>query len=233
MANARHLAQIKQGIDAWNNWRRENPELPNLAQASLQNAFLRRTFLDGVDFREARLHGADLKRAFLSRAFLSGADLSQTDLTRVSLNGSDLSNANLTQASLRWACLSGANLRGANLSEADLVGADLTGANLSEASLVGANLGGADLTGAILVRTKALKTNLSGAILTGVCLEDWCIDRMTQLDDILCDYIYLKSGKQNRYPCNRYLTLGEFSQLFQKALGGTLDRFNESMFDPS
>jgi uncharacterized protein YjbI with pentapeptide repeats len=42
VANEEHLALLKQGIEAWNKWRDENPEIrPNLNNADLKNADLR------------------------------------------------------------------------------------------------------------------------------------------------------------------------------------------------
>jgi len=67
MANEKHLAILKQGVDAWNAWREENPEVrPHLSGARLTGANLK-----GVDLR-----GADLSWANLKGANLSGGDLS-------------------------------------------------------------------------------------------------------------------------------------------------------------
>jgi hypothetical protein len=56
MANEEHLARLKQGGEAWNQWRAENPTIsPELSRAN---------------FREADLNGADLIWADLSEANL-------------------------------------------------------------------------------------------------------------------------------------------------------------------
>ena len=100
MANKKHLALLKQGVGAWNAWRRTNPRVrPNLSGASLFGA---------------TLCGADLRGADLSYANLCGADLSYADL-----RGSDLFSAILGDANLTRASLSYADLRGTSLSEAD------------------------------------------------------------------------------------------------------------------
>jgi hypothetical protein len=42
MANKKHVARLKQGVEAWNQWRRENPKIrPNLSRADLIRASLR------------------------------------------------------------------------------------------------------------------------------------------------------------------------------------------------
>jgi uncharacterized protein YjbI with pentapeptide repeats len=46
MANDDHIAQLKKGVDAWNAWREENPDiLPDLSEANLRGANLGRARL--------------------------------------------------------------------------------------------------------------------------------------------------------------------------------------------
>ena len=123
MADSEHIRILKQGVEAFNKWRKENPKIR-------------------VNLILAKLRGADLSYANLRGANLRGADLS----------GADLSEANLSEANLSHAILRGSNLRGANLSYAYLMLAKLTEANLIEASLLLANLLGADLNRADLSR---------------------------------------------------------------------------------
>jgi uncharacterized protein YjbI with pentapeptide repeats len=187
MANDEHVALLKQGVDAWNAWRNQNPERQtsgggDLRQASLTNANLNRASLSTAHLTSEHListplFAADLKEAGLKEADLSGANLPQADLKKAdlriaNLGGAKLAMANLSGANLYGARLTGANLwyanlREANLSEANLdlailYGADLTGADLSGADLRQANLPGADLSGA----------NLYGASLTGANLRE-------------------------------------------------------------
>ena len=70
MANRKHVARLKQGVDAWNQWRRENPKIrPNLSKTDLIRATL-----NGADLRRTDLGEADLSHADLSGAQMSGAD---------------------------------------------------------------------------------------------------------------------------------------------------------------
>ncbi len=151
MANEEHLNILKQGVEAWNKWREEHPDIrPDLPEADLREANLR-----GADLRKADLRKADLRRAFLIEA-----DLREADFGRADLRGADLRGADLLQVDLSGALLSRADLFGANLSEALFSRADLLQANLSRADLSGADLSGADLRGALFHGT-----DLSGALL--------------------------------------------------------------------
>jgi hypothetical protein len=158
MANKEHLAQLKQGVDSWNRWRREHPTIyPDLAGADL-----RRTFLDGANLRGAFLDEVDLRGAFLDGADLRGASLRGASLREAVLRDANLAGADLARADLREAVLRRTFLDGANLPKADLRGASLRGASLRRAFLNGADLAGADLRGA----------SLAGADLDGVVIGE-------------------------------------------------------------
>jgi pentapeptide repeat protein len=147
MANEAHLARLKEGVAAWNQWRDANRHImPDLSQANLSvmnlyEADLARADLAGANLREADLRGADLRKA----------NLREADLFRADLTGADLSGANLYGVNLARAVLTGAVLTGAALIEADLHGAHFTGADLSRA----------DLTAARLINTHFEKANLT------------------------------------------------------------------------
>jgi uncharacterized protein YjbI with pentapeptide repeats len=174
MANQEHLEMLKQGIEQWNKWRKENEAI----SPDLEDADLRGADLGGADLSYADLRGAELRKANLRGANLHDANLLDADLSVTKLSGADLSEAflvgahlvyaDLHQANLREADLKGANLTQTDLSETDLMGADLSeadlwyaklsGADLSEANLSDANLKGADLS-----ETNLSKANLSSA----------------------------------------------------------------------
>jgi len=66
MANHKHVEIISRGVAAWNQWRKQDPDIkPNLSgvnlfQAKLANANMRQTDLKKTDLREADLTGADV-----------------------------------------------------------------------------------------------------------------------------------------------------------------------------
>ena len=252
MADKEHVALLKQGVNSWNEWRENNPEIkPDLSNSNLSRASLSNADLSDANLTDAYLGDARLQLANLARASLSGANLSEAYLMFANLSNANLSNAdltdayltdaNLTKANFADAYLTGAELDGADLTDAQLNGADLSeadlrNADLSEANLRGANLSGADLRNAKLryanlrnaslsasklidaklTGTQALAANFENAILTGACIEDWNTNNITtNLNEVICDYVYLQEGQQKRIPLGRDFTSGEFSLLFQ------------------
>jgi len=138
MANDEHVTMLKQGVDAWNEWRLKNPDIrPDLFGANFIGAYLGGTNLSWADLVGANLTGAYLGEANLSGACLSGANLSWADLVRANLTGAYLGGANLSGTYLVGANLTGANLSGAYLERAALVDADLAGADLTGCSIYG------------------------------------------------------------------------------------------------
>lgn len=94
MVNEELVALLRQGAQAWNTWRAEQPGT-------------------GVDLAQAGLRALDLRRADLAGADLRGADLRGTLLGEASLAGACLQGANLFKAVLEGADVEGADLRGA------------------------------------------------------------------------------------------------------------------------
>lgn len=184
------------GVENWNQWRSENPQLlhqlsiahinganlmgANLSEANLNGAFLVDTNFSGANFSGSRMHdirlnGSDLSGANLRMTLLGGAVLYWANLTGADFCGANLSGANLYKANLYGTNLSGADLDGANLfevdlSKANLTGASLSGANLSKANLSGADLRGIDLSGANLTNANLYGTDLRGADLRNAIL---------------------------------------------------------------
>jgi len=192
---------LDQGVEAWNRWRHENPEVrPRLAGIDLNEQDLQMAQLQGADLTGASLFDADLSKANLDGASLRGAhlfeaDLRQARLVDADLHGANLGNAYLCEADLRrarlddayldGARLAGANLQGASLREAYLGTADLSHADLSGADLTAAQLPRAHLQGAVLVATNLEGANLSGARVFGIATWGARLERATQRDLVI------------------------------------------------
>ena len=99
MANEEHVKILKQGVEAWNEWREEQPDVRvNLLGAFLLRANLFRANLSEANLFRADLFGADLSEANLSRAILIKADLSEADLSGAILLSANLRGVNLYAA---------------------------------------------------------------------------------------------------------------------------------------
>ena len=118
MANEEHLKILKQGVDAWNQWRKENPKImPDLSRTSLIGTDLRRANLSGANLTEADIGYADF-----SKANLSGADLHRAYIIRANLSSANLSNANLSNANLWCAQLIETNIENAIFTSGSIYG---------------------------------------------------------------------------------------------------------------
>jgi uncharacterized protein YjbI with pentapeptide repeats len=154
MANPEHLAKLKEGVKAWNQFQVDRAAeffrqtSVNYRGPRSQDWIDRSADLSSADLRETNLRTALLVHVDLSGANLRGADMIGGNLQGANLSGADLNGANLAEADLSGANLTSANLKGADLSEADLSGeADLSLANLRGAQLTDANLTDAELNG--------------------------------------------------------------------------------------
>lgn len=164
--------KILQGLDVWNKWREENPEIkPDLEGINLSGENLCKANLSKTRLFGANLHGTNLDRANLIGAVLDGANLHGANLSRANLHGAVLDGANLHGAVLDNATLHGARLVGAILGQANLVKANCFEANLEKANFFGANLEQANLfranlSRANLSRASCVRANLSLANLS-------------------------------------------------------------------
>ncbi len=202
MANPEHLAKLKEGVKAWNQWREENFGVhPDLSGAHLCKANLRSAKLNGADLseadlcqaelHEARLTGANLRNATVREAKLFRADLAWADFRRADLSGASLIRAYLDRANFSGVDLREADLRGANLSDANLSDADLRGAHLGGAILVDTNLEGANLTGCRVYGIAAWNAKLDGAIQSNLVITP-PHESPIQVDNLeVAQFIYL------------------------------------------
>ena len=153
MANEEQLSILRQGVDVWHRWRKDNPFVEiDLLQAELP----------GADLRFVNLVGADLRGSDLRRANLTGSDLSESKLL----------GANLHEVDAQEVFLMDADLRGVNLRDANLRNSLLDGANLLKANLINADLRDLILVNLNLVRTKIHNAKISGCKVYGINVWD-------------------------------------------------------------
>ncbi len=190
MAIPQHLNVLKQGVQAWNNWRIANPgDEPDLAGAKLSTADLREANLRETDLRWADLSGANLSGAILSRADLRRANLNRTifhlaKLSEANLSETYLSGADLREADLRKAFFIRSDLANADLSASDCQRADFRWAYLIKARFNEANLSGANLIEANLTKSELKQANLGEAFVAWSCFGDNDLSDTQGLDEV-------------------------------------------------
>ncbi len=156
MANPDHVAILKQGVDAWNEWR-VNADLATRPD-------LRGVDLSGQDLALVNFENADLTGANLQRARFEHANLDHTVFQEANLNAAILAKAYLFGAFLFKASLDSADIRDANLSFTQLNDARLCNARLWGTNFYGAILRGADFRGANFVQTNLSDVDLGSVI---------------------------------------------------------------------
>jgi len=107
MPNHEHVALLRRGATAWDAWRAEQDEMPDLSGAGLRGLDLSgfdrsRVDLRGADLRGANLCSADLSDAHLDGAHLFKAMLDGADLARASLNGAQFLNCAQIGVTRNW-----------------------------------------------------------------------------------------------------------------------------------
>jgi len=202
-------------------------------------------FTESANFRKANFSGANLDKADFSSANLSEANFSSIKLDKLYLDyHSALANRNQEEADL----LDGESYYGSiytgvenkfnqrlnqaqealrsrkNVSseytfvntiliDSRFAGSDLRGADLSGAILKGSNLCSANLS-----EVRAIDTDFEGADFTGACIANWAISSDTNFAKVICKYIYLEDGEQQRRPhdLSQYFAPGEFEALIRQ-----------------
>jgi uncharacterized protein YjbI with pentapeptide repeats len=200
MANEEQFEILKQGVDAWNKWRKDHLDIKadlsdiNLSGANLSNVFFYGVDLAGTDFSRANLSNACFTEAFLLNANFTQADLTHTfspeafasadfieaNLSKAHFSGCHLVGADFTRANLTEAEFIGSDFERAYLGEANLTKASLRLTDLSEADLSGADLSGADLSGARLVETDFTDATLSNCRVYGISVWNVKLQRTKQ-----------------------------------------------------
>ena len=191
------IAKLRQGRDAWNEWRREVGTSESIWLKGLQ---LRGLDLSGYDLHAVDFEGSDLSKSNLTAANLADARMSRVAICWAHATGADFSKAWMINADLRFSNFDECNFEGASLHGSNLTSssfrrsrmkgaglmecrtsefqdsapgytyfdeADLSNANLVQADLSQARMAGTNLTGAALNQA-----DLSAAVLTRAVLRD-------------------------------------------------------------
>jgi uncharacterized protein YjbI with pentapeptide repeats len=255
MAIPEHVRNLEQGVEAWNHWRIQNPEiLPDISGADFSGAtlvddqvrvpqghgfgeklvrLLIGVDLNGLNLYKTNLRGALLRGTNLRNAMLVGADLSETDLS-----GAVLSLARCRATNFRNSKLLDADLRGSDFTSACLENADLTMANLIGATFVNTNLTGAILIGAQVYGISAWNLRLEGAKQSDLIITREGESKITVDDVKLAQFTYLLlDNEQIRDVIDTIgkkgvLILGRFTEERKAVLDAIRNKLRELGFVP-
>lgn len=170
MANPEYLAILKEGVEAWNQFKIKYDSHPLrylyggvcLSDCVLRGINLNGANLSGVTFKNTDLSYANLGFADLSQANLQGADLSYAYLEGANLSGAKLSKVNFDNAYLKGVLFKGVDLRDINLSGKFLGFIDFSDADLRTCNLIDSNFRGANLTGVKFWESKRAGWSING-----------------------------------------------------------------------
>jgi uncharacterized protein YjbI with pentapeptide repeats len=178
MANEQHLAILRQGVEVWNEWRKNNPEIEpvlsnvNFNGADLSDADFSLSNLRKADFTEANLTDSYFEKANLKCSELRGAILGKSDVLEIAyfeeiegipFNTDEDNDENFIESSFE-----NKTLRGIDFSSSILTAARFHRANLINTSFYKADVTQAKLNHSILREANFLRADLSGIDLSEV-----------------------------------------------------------------
>ncbi len=164
MANIEHVAKLKEGVEAWNSWRQQNPKIrPDLYRLDLTTAEWKDTTLwdekrqalclfvpharsvdeyNSVDqyIKFTAEHTKHIEAINFANANLESSNFTNCRLWKVNFRGASMMWSNLVRARCSRADFTDADLGNADLSTADFWAVNLTGARLSGANFTGTGL---------------------------------------------------------------------------------------------
>jgi len=117
---------LKDGVDIWNNWRLENPQInPNLSNIDFSGLICG---LDGANFKNTILIGCN----FTGQS-LEGTEFENAQLIGSSFKGANLLNTNFNSAKIEHGNFQGSYINQAKFKEANLLSVDFTNATIKNA----------------------------------------------------------------------------------------------------
>lgn len=202
--------------------RDEDPILATLRRYALRWRCWQGTEFAGAILMQSDFTAADLKYARFSSATFHHPSLHQAKNLHLAWTvDSPLENRSVRQlltdgrvgdGNFSYAALRGLSLTGLNLSDCNFYHADLSDTDLSDC----------DLTGADLSEAMVLGTCFNGATLTGAIIDRWSMDKQTQFEGVICEFVITDRDKQERNPSQGQFKPGEFTKLYQE-IANTID----------
>ena len=155
MADPQHIEMVKNGADAWNEWRRSSPDIaPNLRSIDFEKEF--RTSNAGYDLPE--FHGYNFANADLHMVTLRNCGFTECVFDNAGINFSDLCFANFTDCSFR-----GVGMRVSRIGSANFWNCVFDGSDLSYCSAQETGFSSSKITNCIFDNMSLVGTNFTNA----------------------------------------------------------------------
>lgn len=198
MANPEHLAILEKGVEVWNRWRRDNPDVvPDLSgmiktgqiseQIDLRRVNLSGSELSGSKFYDVNMEEANLRDANLSYATLVRTEFINSNLENATLTGADLFLVNFENANASLARFQRVSLDSVFFEETNLQYADLSNATIYYPDFVGADLTNADLRDSAFLYTNFSGANLRRTVMGNSVFSDSDMSEAKCLDSVKHD----------------------------------------------
>lgn len=173
MENGNHFSILEQGVEVWNKWRKDHPEIerPNLNYArflgaDFQNANFSKTEFVDADLAGSNFSGANLERADFLNARLVGCEFYGATMKSTIFYEADLTSAKFDNSIIERGIFTKADMEGASLINVTLHNPIFLYAKLRNAKLQGTIISNADFRGAYLENANMEKAILNGADLS-------------------------------------------------------------------
>jgi len=199
MANRLHLSILERGVEEWNNWRKDNPDIkPDLSRSEIfgsnTHCFIWRGKIDDapkaamrsmtrINFEDCNLEGCQIRKINFCYADFTRANLRRTSIKKCLFEQCSFFNAKLIEIDLHDTSWGEVDFSHANLEDLDFFAnasaignatllelAIFRGAFLKNVNFSGAILAGANFEAARLERVNFAAADLSNADLTGANL---------------------------------------------------------------
>lgn len=115
MANPEHVAKLREGWAAWNAWRQENHETPDLSGIELVGNSLNHYKLSGTNFSAARLHRVTVTSGFMDACSFDGANIVEATFRATTLDKSTFRKAAIAFSLFDWCRLDESDFTDATL----------------------------------------------------------------------------------------------------------------------
>jgi uncharacterized protein YjbI with pentapeptide repeats len=127
MSTEKHAAIIRQGVEAWNAWRVQSPDVhPDLRGIDFNTSTNNLHSFQAANFKETTFDGCEVWSADLDGSDLRGSSFRDADVYFCDLTNVDLRGAEMQDARIRLCDLQGANLADATMGRTELRGIDLS-----------------------------------------------------------------------------------------------------------